>query len=156
MYNLPEISESAERLERLVRQERDAQIQRRYHMLLLFKTEEAKSRSAAARHLGVHRNTIADWIGLYEKGGLEKLREIGEPGPEPGQQSIPPTVMEDLKERLSKPEGFGSYKEIQQWLAEEQDVDLCYSTVHGIVRYDLGAKPKSPRPSHPKKTRRSK
>ncbi len=125
-------------------------------MLLLFKTEEAKSRSAAARHLGVHRNTIADWIGLYEKGGLEKLREIGEPGPEPGQQSIPPTVMEDLKERLSKPEGFGSYKEIQQWLAEEQDVDLCYSTVHGIVRYDLGAKPKSPRPSHPKKTRRSK
>ncbi|WP_251923653.1 helix-turn-helix domain-containing protein [Salinibacter ruber] len=74
-------------------------------MLLLFKTEEAKSRSAAARHLGVHRNTIADWIGLYEKGGLEKLREIGEPGPEPGQQSIPPTVMEDLKERLSKPEG---------------------------------------------------
>jgi transposase len=125
-------------------------------MLLLFKTEEAKSRSAAARHLGVHRNTIADWIGLYEKGGLEKLREIGEPGPEPGQQSIPPTVMEDLKERLSKPEGFGSYKEIQQWLAEEQDVDLCYSTVHGIVRYDLGAKPKSPRPSHPKKTSRSK
>jgi transposase len=156
MYNLPEISESAEWLERLVRQERDAQIQRRYHMLLLFKTEEAKSRSAAARHLGVHRNTIADWIGLYEKGGLEKLREIGEPGPEPGQQSIPPTVMEDLKERLSKPEGFGSYKEIQQWLAEEQDVDLCYSTVHGIVRYDLGAKPKSPRPSHPKKTSRSK
>ena len=156
MYNLPEISESAERLERLVRQERDAQIQRRYHMLLLFKTEEAKSRSAAARHLGVHRNTIADWIGLYEKGGLEKLREIGEPGPEPGQQSIPPTVMEDLKERLSKPEGFGSYKEIQQWLAEEQGVELCYSTVHGIVRYDLEAKPKSPRPSHPKKTSRSK
>jgi len=156
MYNLPEISESAERLERLVRKERDAQIQRRFHMLLLLKTGEAKSRSGAARRLGVHRNTIADWIGLYEEGGLEKLREIGEPGPEPGQQSIPPTVMEDLKERLSKPEGFGSYKEIQQWLAEEQGVDLCYSTVHGIVRYDLGAKPKSPRPSHPKKTSRSK
>jgi hypothetical protein len=28
--------------------------------------------------------------------------------------------------------------------------------VHGIVRYELGAKPKSPRPSHPKKTTRSK
>ena len=156
MYNLPEISESSERLERLVRKERDAQIQRRYHMLLLLKTGEAESRSAAARHLGVHRNTIAEWVGLYEEGGLEKLREIGEPGPEPGQQSIPSDVMEDLKERLSKPEGFGSYKEIQQWLAEERDVDLCYSTVHGIVRYDLGAKPKSPRPSHPKKTSRSK
>jgi hypothetical protein len=26
--------------------------------------------------------------------------------------------------------------------------------VHGIVRYELGAKPKSPRPSHPKKNER--
>ena len=35
MYNLPEITESAEQLEELVRKEQDAQIQRRYHMLLL-------------------------------------------------------------------------------------------------------------------------
>jgi transposase len=156
MYNLPKISEPVEKLERLVRKERDAQIQRRYHMLFLLKTKKAESRSGAARHLGVHRNTIADWLELYEEGGLEKLREIEDPGPDPGQQSIPSGVMEELKERLSKPEGFGSYKEIQQWLAEEQGVELCYSTVHGIVRYDLEAKPKSPRPSHPKKTSRSK
>jgi hypothetical protein len=64
--------------------------------------------------------------------------------------------MEALKDWFSKPEGFGSYKEIQQWLAEEQDIDLCYSTVHGIVRYDLGARPKVPRPSRPEKTSGSK
>ena len=64
--------------------------------------------------------------------------------------------MEALKDRLAEPEGFGSYKEIQQWLAEEQGLELCYSTVHGIVRYELGAKPKAPRPSHPKKTSKSK
>ncbi len=52
--------------------------------------------------------------------------------------------MKVLKERLSEPEGFGSYKEIQQWLAEEHGVELCYSTVHGIVRYELEAKPKAP------------
>jgi len=156
MYNLPEIPEPVEKLERLVRKEKDAQIQRRYHMLLLMKTGEAESRSGAARHLGVHRNTIADWLELYEEGGLDGLREIGEPGPDPGQQSIPSDVMEKLKECLSEPEGFGSYKEIQQWLADKHDVELCYSTVHGIVRYELGAKPKSPRPSHPKKTSRSK
>jgi len=34
MYNLPEITEPVERLERLVRKEKDAQIQRRFHMLL--------------------------------------------------------------------------------------------------------------------------
>ena len=156
MYNIPEISEPAQQLERLARKKRDAQVQRRYHMLYLLKTGEAKSRSAAARHLGVHRNTIASWLDLYEEGGLQKLQEIGEPGPEPGQQSIPSSVMEALKDRLAEPEGFGSYKDIQQWLAEEQDLELCYSTVHGIVRYELGAKLKSPRSSHPKKTSRSK
>ena len=52
--------------------------------------------------------------------------------------------MEALKGRLAEPEGPGSYKEIQQWLVEEQDLELCYPTVHGIVRYELGAKPRFP------------
>lgn len=156
MYNLPEIPEPVEKLEELVRTEQDAQIQRRFHMLLLLKTGEAESRSAAARQLGVHRNTIADWLDLYKEGGLEKLQEIGEPGPEPGQQSIPSGVMEQLKKRLSDPEGFGSYKEIQRWLADKHEVELPYSTVHGIVRYELEAKPKAPRASHPKKASGSK
>jgi hypothetical protein len=94
---------------------------------------------------------VSDWIGLYEEGGIEKIQEVGAPGPEPGQESIPSEVMEALKERLSEPEGFGSFKEIQQWLAEEHRIELPYSTVHGIVRYEIGAKPKVPRPSHPKK-----
>lgn len=155
MYNLPEIDEPVDKLERLVRTEKDAQIQRRFHMLLLLKTGEAKSRSAAARHLGVHRNTIADWLELYEEGGLQTIQEVGDPGPDPGQQSIPTGVMEALKKRLAEPEGFGSFTEIQQWLEEEHGAQLPYSTVHGIVRYELGAKPKSPRPRHPKKTSRS-
>ena len=156
MRNPPEIPESIEWLEEQVHSEQDAQVQRRLHMLLLLKTGKAKSRSAAARHLGVHRNTIANWLELYEDGGTEALREIEDPGPDPGQQSIPPEVMEKLKDRLSQPEGFGSYKEIQKWLAEDHGVDLPYSTVHGIVRYDLEAKPKAPRPSHPKKASKSK
>ena len=156
MYNLPEIAESAQQLEELVRKEKDAQIQRRFQMLLLLKTGEAKSRSGAARQLDVHRHTVSEWLELYEEGGIEKIQQVEDPGPDPGQQSIPPEVMESLKERLSEPEGFGSYKEIQRWLAETCGVELCYSTVHGIVRYELGAKLKTPRPSHPKKTGRSK
>ena len=113
-------------------------------MLLLLKTGEAESRSGAARHLGVHRNTIASWLELYEDGGLEGIQKVGEPGPDPGQQSIPLEVMEKLKKRLSEPEGFGSYKEIQRRLAEEHELELPYSTVHRIVRYDLEVKPKTP------------
>jgi hypothetical protein len=121
MYNLPEIDESAGWL--------DAQVQRRLHMLLLLKTGQAESRGAAVRHLGVHRNTIANWLGLGGEGGPQKLCEIQEAGLDPGQQSIPPAATKALKRRLSEPEGFGSYKEIQRWLAEEQDGALCYSTV---------------------------
>jgi len=156
MRNPPEIPESTDWLDQQVRAEQDAQIQRRLHMILLLKSGKAESRSAAARHLGVHRNTIANWLQLYEDGGIEALHEIEDPGPDPGQQSIPPEVMEKLKARLSDPEGFGSYKEIQRWLAEEHDLELPYSTVHGIVRYELEAKPKAPRPSHPKKASETK
>jgi len=105
MYNLPEIDEPVDWLDAQVRSEQDAQVQRRLQMLLLLKTGEAKSRSAAADHLGVHRNTIANWLGRYEEGGVEKLCEIQEPGPDPGQQSIPPEAMKALKRRLSEPEG---------------------------------------------------
>ena len=87
-------------------------------MLLLLKGGEAQSRSGAARQLGVHRYTVSDWIELYEGGGIEKIQEVEDPGPEPGQQSIPSGVMEALEERLAGPEGFGSYKDIQRWLAE--------------------------------------
>jgi hypothetical protein len=46
MYNLPEVSESTQRLERLVRKEKDARIQRRFQMLLLLKTGGRKSERA--------------------------------------------------------------------------------------------------------------
>ncbi|WP_423825200.1 hypothetical protein [Salinibacter ruber] len=51
--------------------------------------------------MDVHRHTVSDWIGLYEEGGIEKIQEVGDSGPEPGQESIPSKVMEALKERLS-------------------------------------------------------
>ena len=39
---------------------------------------EAKSRSAAARQLNVHRNTVSDWLTLYESVRLNVLRHIHE------------------------------------------------------------------------------
>jgi hypothetical protein len=34
--------------------------------------------------------------------------------------------------------------EIQQWLAKKHGIELPYSTAYGIVRYEIGAKPKAP------------
>ena len=59
-----------------------------------------------------------------------------------------------LQTRLRQPEGFGGYREIQQWLAEEWGVELAYHSVHRLVHRRLGAAPKRPRPVHPKKTSR--
>src|SRR5919198_897041 len=63
-----------------------------------------------------------------------------------------PEVVAALQERLHHPEGFRAYGEIQAYLAQAHGVSRAYSSVHALVRYRLGAKPKSPRRSHPKKT----
>ena len=71
----------------------------------------------------------------------------------PGKRSaLPPAVLAQLHQRLARPQGFASYGEIQRYLAQEHQVHLGYSTVHGLVRYKLGAKPKAPRRAHPQKT----
>src|SRR5262245_34363176 len=43
---------------------------------------------------------------------------------------------------------------MQPWLRVEFALDVPYQTLHGIVRYQLTAKLKRPRPSHAKKTSR--
>jgi len=50
------------------------------------------------------------------------------------------TVLEELRQRLQERSGFGSYGEIQQWLAQDYDVQAAYATVHGIVRYKRSVK----------------
>lgn len=153
MYKpLPTIDEPLDKLEALLRAEQDDKIKRRFHLLVLIKSGAVGSRTEAADHLAVHRHTVRDWLSLYEEGGPEGMRSVGTPGPEPEQTSIPPEAMEALKDRLDTPEGFSGYTEIQHWLSEEFGLDLPYSTVHGIVRYRLGAKPKAPRRSHAKKS----
>ena len=57
--------------------------------------------------------------------------------------------MDKLKERLQDPKGFSSYKAIWQWV-REQGVEVAYTTVHRIVRSELKAQLKVPRPRHHK------
>ena len=50
-----------------------------------------------------------------------------------------------------EPNGFRSYGEVQDWLQEKYGVKAAYQTVHKTVKYKLGGKLKTPRPSHLKK-----
>jgi transposase len=150
---LPPITESPEQLQKHLRAEADAKKRARLQALYLLASGQATSRQMLAKLLAVHRHTIQTWLKLYEAGGLTALVTIHKaPGKTP---SVSSHVLTKLRAQLATVRGFGSYGEIQQYLARTHKVTLAYSTVHKLVRYKLKAKLKAPRRSHPKKSQRT-
>ena len=151
MYKpLPVVTEALDELEARMKRERGGQRRLRLHLLVLIASGRIQERQEAAAHLGVHRNTIGRWLQSYEAGGLETLLELQKVGAKPEQKTLPPAVWAALQERLAE-EGFDGYLAVQRWLAEEYALEVCYPTVHKLVRYRLGAKLKRARPRHAKK-----
>jgi transposase len=70
----------------------------------------------------------------------------------PGRKRVRPNwAVESLKKQLEDAEiGFAGYKQIQQWLGTVLGVKAEYATVHNLVRYQLKAKLKVPRPRYRK------
>jgi transposase len=101
--------------------------------------------------LGVHRNTIGHWLGLYESGGLDTILALYVPAGKP--LSLPPDVLAALEQVLRQAVGFASYVELRQWIKQTHHLDVKYHTLYAIVRARLKAKLKVPRPSHTKKPR---
>ncbi len=149
---LPAIKESPTTLQRLLRGTTDPKKRSRLQALYLLASRQASSRLVLARLMAVHRHTVQSWLNLYAEGGLRALLTIKKaPGKRP---ALTPAVLEQLQAHLAQVRGFGSYGEIQRYLAQVHSVTLAYSTVHRLVRYRLRAKPKAPRRSHPKKSPR--
>ena len=155
MYQpLPSITEDLETLEERLHRERDPKRKHRLHLLVLLKSAQVTSRSQAAAHLALHRNTVAAWLRRYRSGGLEALLTYKEAGAPTGQKTLPPAVFAQLQARLATASGFASYVALQRWLRDEWGLEVPDTTLHGIVRYQLKAKLKRPRPRHAKKTSR--
>jgi transposase len=153
MYqSLPSITEDLDTLEERLRRERDPKRKARLHLLVLLKSGQVTSRSQAATHLAVHRNTVGTWLRHYRAGGIEALLTYKAAGAPAGQKTLPLAVFEQLQARLATTSGFASYVELRQWLREGFGLEVPYPTLHGIIRYQLKAKLKRPRPSHEKKT----
>jgi transposase len=102
-----------------------------------------------ADFLGRSRSTIESWLTRYRTGGLLGLLAWNYHGGQP--PAIPEAVLTELREKLSQPQGFKSYGEIQQWLKEEYGLEIHYKTVHQTVHYKLKAKLKVARPTHIKR-----
>ena len=73
---MPNIKESLDELYTKLHKEQRAAEKRRIHMLVLIKEGKRVTRKAVAKYLAVHRNTIGDWLSIYESGGLTALLEI--------------------------------------------------------------------------------
>jgi putative transposase len=113
-------------------------------MLYLLQSGQASSVTHAAGLLGRGRITLHRWLAAYDQGGLVQLLDKQTP---PGRAcTIPAAAQRALAEKLSSPRGFGSYGEIQDWLATEYQHTISDKGIHKHVRYRLGAKPKCPHP----------
>ena len=147
---VPEITESVKDLKVLLRKCKKKHETQRLTVLYLLKSGQAKNRVQVAKCLGVDRMSVGQWLRAYETGGLEKLLERGYA---PGRVSILTEAQQVLlRSELQKPEGFQSYVEIQQYIAETFGIEMTYKTVYARVHDKWGAKLKVPRPSHVKKT----
>ena len=152
MYKrIPTIKEPADELKRLQKQERHPLKQKRLHALYLLASGQAKERQQVATLLGMSRNSVAHWLDTYAEGGLSAMLTVK---PLPGRvPALNEGQVSQLREALALPEGFGSYGEVQEWIASELGVSMKYHAVYNLVHNKLGARPKVARPSHPKKTR---
>jgi transposase len=147
---MPSITESAVELLRRMKREPDIKKRQRLHALYLVASGQTRHRIDVAQTLGVHRHSVAAWFAAYAAGGVEQALRYEVPRARRARR-MTDTALAALKAQLQAPAGFASYGHIRTWLAEQHQVQLSYASVSALVRGELGAKPKRPRPSHEKK-----
>jgi transposase len=138
------VSESLQQLEKSLQKARTVSQKERLQMLVWLKQGAVHSRSELAVRCNRNPSTINRWLVRYKQGGLSALLATRHaPG---ATRKIQGEVLEKLKARLAQPEGFGSYRDIQQWLEQTCQLTVEYGTLYRVVRYELKAKLKVPRP----------
>jgi transposase len=143
-----EIKETVDELKELIEQAADIRVKERLQVLYLLKSGQVRTLKAASQILIKDTATLYRWLRQYKTGGLAQMLDLYEARGKPA--SIPAEIVEKLKERLRDPLGFNSYKEIQEWLKSEQQLEVGYFVVYRLVRQVLKAKLKVPRPTSAK------
>ena len=148
------ITETAEQLKQLLKQQKTAFALERLQALYLLKTQQVETVQHLAVVLGKSRVTVQRWLRCYRAGGLngllEQYKSTGRP------KIIPSEVRERLKLELAQPEAFESYGEVKTWLKASEGIEASYKVVHDTVRYQLKAKLKVPRPQSAKQSPQAK
>jgi transposase len=140
-----EIKESQGELLVRMKAETNVRKKERLQFLYWYQSGLAITRERIAKLLGKSLSVITKWMRRYMDGGLKKLLTMDYQGRK-ASRKIPVDAVEELVIKLKTPEGFGSFHEIKKWLKEEYNIELAYSTVHKLVKYDLDSSPKVVRP----------
>jgi transposase len=146
---IPPIPEEVAALKERLQHGHDVHKKPRLQMLYPRASEQAHTRQAVARLLGVHRTTVSHWLAVSATGGLAALLAAYVPRGKP--VSLAPAVLASLEQALRRPEGFASYEALRQWVRRTHGVAVTYKTLYALVRTRFRAKLKVPRPSHTKK-----
>jgi transposase len=139
-----EIGESAEYLEKSLKQAKSGSQKERLQMLWWLKTGQVTQHQQLSQRLGRSPASITRWLNQYRQGGLAGLLEVKTALGAP--PKIQGEVLAKLQQRLQSPEGFSSYGAIVVWLKQEWGLEVKYDTVNRFVREKLQAKLKVPRP----------
>ncbi|MDY6992634.1 MAG: helix-turn-helix domain-containing protein [Pseudomonadota bacterium] len=144
-----EIKETAQELKQLLHQQKNGRIKERIQVLYALKTNQTETALSAAALIGRTYSTVKRWLRLYRQGGIEQLLELKHGGGKA--LSLSPELLAALEQRLKQSEEFEGYEAIQIWLQETYGVELCYSTLYGIIHNHLNTQPKVARVQSPRR-----
>jgi transposase len=129
---------------------RDARAARR--MLALSLVLEGYSRETAARHAGMDRQTLRDWVHRYNAGGLDALSDRRRPGPRPRLTPEQGAELAAVVERGPDPDRDGVVRwrrvDLKALVETRFGVELHERSV-GKLLHRLGFARLSVRPKHP-------
>ena len=110
-------------LRTLKKNQRDAKVLRR--LLCIELKDLGEENGKIARLCGVCRDTITDWLRLFEDGGFDGLCTFHYDG-----RRLP--VLDQVKDELRrdlKAGKYGALKDVQHALKEEHGIDVCISWI---------------------------
>lgn len=133
-----EITETAETLREIMKQQKSSLGFAKVQALYLLKTGVAETVRYIAVIVGREESTVHRWFHSYKEGGLEALLEEKPRTGRPKKLNV--ETVAKLQQELRDPEGFTSYKEIKLWGLALGEIQASYTTIYRVVRQELQAK----------------
>ena len=121
----------------------------RVRMLIELKRHENSgiSKRDLAELIGVNHNSVQTWRTAYEKGGIDLLLSHKKTGYKPS--VITKEEHRIIEKKLNDPmNNIRGYKELQQWIEDELEKKIVYSTLMKYCVRKFGSSIKVGRKSH--------